>query len=257
MSLVMRLSGSPICRNGVPLRVIFFDLFETLVTLFDPEWSPPPRTIAGRLGVTEEHYRASWPQLDLAWQAGKLPTYQEALAALCAAAGTHADHVAIDCLTAEFAQTIAQVYAAVEPEIIEMVAGLKVAGYKLGVITNAGDIDTALWSDCALASYFDDFVASHRVRLLKRDRRIFDLACERVNVAPADAIFIGDGGGNEFQGASEAGLTVYWSSWFLDRWPEGRRPNGFPGDEWRQYQHAELPPFIRLTRPAELLQHIG
>lgn len=235
-------------------RVIFFDLFETLVTVFEPGWSPPPRTIADRLGVTEEHYRASWPEFDRAWQAGAIPTYQEALAALCAAAGTRADAAVITQLTTEFEQMIAKVYAAVEPEIIDMVAALKAAGYKLGVITNAGDLDTILWPDCELAPHFDDLVASHRVRLLKRDRHIFDLACERLGVTPEDAIFVGDGGGNELHGASEAGLTAYWCSWFLDRWPEGIRPNGFPGDDWRQYVEGHDPPFDRIEQPDDLLQ---
>ncbi len=235
------------------MRTIFFDLFETLITVFEPDWSPPPRTVATRLGIAEEHYRANWPEFDLAWQAGEIPTYAEALAALCVAAGTRADAAVIAQLTAEFEQMLHRAYAAIEPEIIDMLTALKTAGYRLGVITNAGDLDTLPWPDSALAPHFDDVVASHQVRLLKRDRRIFELACERLEITPADAIFVGDGGGNELQSASEAGLTAYWSTWFLDRWPEGRRPNGFPGDDWRQYTAPNDPPFMRLAQPADFL----
>src|SRR5690348_12267582 len=40
-------------RHSVPIQAVLFDLYETLVTYFDPAWTPPPRTIAERLGVPE------------------------------------------------------------------------------------------------------------------------------------------------------------------------------------------------------------
>ena len=148
----------------------------------------------------------------------------------------------------------ARVYAAIEPEIIDMVVALKQLGITLGVISNAGDLDAAPWDRSELAPLFDDFVASHRFGLLKRDERIYRLACERLGVAPHDAIFVGDGGGNELQGAVEAGVETLWCSWFLDRWPEGIRPNSFPGDDWRQYRDTAGSPFRRLTHPNDLLR---
>ena len=47
-------------------QVIFFDLFETLVTHFDPDWTPPARTTADRLGIDGDVYRANWPEIDMA-----------------------------------------------------------------------------------------------------------------------------------------------------------------------------------------------
>ena len=234
-------------------RVIFFDLFETLITHFDPDWTPPPQTIAARLGISDDIYNASWPEFDRAWQAGQIATHGDALARLCAVAGNETVPDVVTELTREYEQEIARIYGSIESEIIAMVSTLKDSGFKLSIITNASDLDTAPWPGCALAPYFDDFVASHDVGLLKRDRRIFDLACERLGVEQADALFVGDGGGDELRGATEAGMDAYWCTWFLDLWPAGIRPNGFPGDDWRQSATPAAPPYPRLARPSDVI----
>jgi hypothetical protein len=42
-------------------------------------------------------------------------------------------------------------------------------------------------------------------------------------VAPNDAIFVGDGGSDELDGAAGVGMAAYQATWFLDRWPAWRR----------------------------------
>ena len=239
------------------MKAIFFDLYETLVTHFDPDWTPPPRSIAQRLGLDQDSFVSLWRRFDTAWQAGEISSYAEALVKTCVAGGREADAHEISLLASEYQQQTALVFARVESEVVEMVESLKGRGFKLGTITNASNLDAAPWFECCLAPYFDDFVASHEVGLLKRDTRIFELACHRLNIQPSEAIFVGDGGGNELHNAAKAGLQPYWCTWFLDRWPEGIRPNGFPGDEWRQYTLTDSPPFERLARPSDVLSRFG
>ena len=66
--------------------------------------------------------------------------------------------------------------------------------------------------------------------VLKPDRKIYELACDRLRIEPSEAVFVGDGGSNELWGATEAGIEALWCTWFLDDWPEGRRPSKVP---WR------------------------
>ncbi len=235
------------------MQAVFFDLFETLITHFDPDWSPPSRTIAERLGIGDDVYAAAWSGIDQRWQAGEIETYTEALERLSTETGSTPQCDVFAELAREYDQMTRQAYGGIEPEIVNTLARLRQAGLKLGVITNAGDLDAAPWPGCELSDYFDDFIASHQVGMLKRDPRIFDLACQRLDVEPEETIFVGDGGGNELRGAAEAGLNVYWCTWFLDRWPAGIRPNGFPGDDWRQHAEVQDPPFDRLTNPRDLL----
>ena len=193
----------------------------------------------------------------MAWQAGEIGRYDEALTQLCAASGKVPDVSLLAELSNEYLGMRRRAFEAKEPEVVEMVASLKQSGLKLGIISNASDLDVALWPDCRFAPFFDDFVASYRVGLVKPDKRIYELACRRLDVRPTEVIFVGDGGSNELYGATQTGITAYWCTWFLDRWPEGIRPNGFPGDDWRQHtDRVESPPYERLARPQELLDRI-
>jgi HAD superfamily hydrolase (TIGR01509 family) len=179
------------------------------------------------------------------------------LAQVCESAGMKQDASELAELTHEYRTMTARVFEAVEPEITEMVAALKECGLILGVVTNASDLDAEPWSGSALALLFDDFVASYRVGLSKPDRRIYELACHRLGIGPAEAVFVGDGGSDELGGAARAGMEPYWCTWFLDRWPEGIRPNGFAGGEWRQRKSQQDPPYHRLARPPELLNAVS
>ncbi len=237
--------------------VVFFDLFETLVTHFDPEWTPPAQTVAERLGIPEADFAEHWPRFDRAWQAGNLGSYQHALTQLCATAGQNPDAQILAELTDEYRAAYAQPFASIDPEIVAMLSELRDSGLRLGLITNASDLDAESWPTCLLAQFFDDVVVSHRVGLLKPDRRIYARACQRLDVRPGDAIFVGDGGANELAGATAAGMRAYWATWFLDRWPAGIRPNGFPGDEWRQgTANRDGSPFVRVERPRILLSSV-
>lgn len=236
------------------MTAVLFDLFETLVSYFDPEWKPPVLTIAQRLGIDQRFYDENWGRFDKQWQAGSIEHYEDALAGLCAAANVRPDDRVLAQLKTEYVAYAARTaFVQAESAIVELLSTLESAGFKLGVVTNANNLDSAPWADHELARFFDVFVASHRVRLLKPDRRIFALACEQLQVEPGAAVFVGDGGSDELAGARAAGLQPLWCTWFLDRWPEGIRPNGFPGDGWRQHPSDSDAPYPRVRRPEDLL----
>ena len=92
--------------------------------------------------------------------------------------------------------------------------------------------------------------------MLKPEPQIYERGLQALGVSAAEAIFVGDGGSNELAGATRAGLTALWATWFLDRWPQGIRPNGFKGDEWRRFPRGEAP-FPRLHSPSELLDWVS
>ena len=238
------------------MRAVLFDLFETLVSHFDPDWKPPLRTTAERLGVDQSAYDAHWPRLAKDWETGAIAEYERALAALCSAAGVQPDPRVIAELKRDYLRITSVAFATPDPGIVEMLRALKARGLRLAIVSNATDLDAAPWHGYDLARYFDAFVFSHQVGLMKPDPRIYALACQRLGVAPGEALFVGDGGSDELRGASEAGIQPVWGSWFLDRWPEGIRPNGFPGDVWRQHPSRHAPPFRRIARPRDLLASV-
>jgi len=65
-----------------------------------------------------------------------------------------------------------------------------------------------VWDESPLALYFDDVVLSCAVGLRKPDPRIYELACERLAVAPDECVFVGDGANDELAGAARVGMRA-------------------------------------------------
>ena len=82
---------------------------------------------------------------------------------------------------------------------------------KLGAITNniARDVDegAARSGPLALEELFDVVIESSKVGVRKPDPRIYEMACERLGVEPAEAVFLDDFGVN-LKAARALGMTT-------------------------------------------------
>ncbi len=89
---------------------------------------------------------------------------------------------------------------------------LKAKGYKMGILSNAGDdADVQTLVDKAnLRSYFDFALSSAACGIRKPNPRIFQIALERLGVAPDEAAMIGDTLGADILGARNAGIFSIW-----------------------------------------------
>ncbi len=77
-------------------------------------------------------------------------------------------------------------------KLLEYIKKLK-KSYKIGLLSNVGSnwiTDEFLNNDEKLL--FDDIIFSHSVRLAKPDPKIFQVATERIGLAPQEIIFIDD-----------------------------------------------------------------
>ncbi len=92
-------------------------------------------------------------------------------------------------------------------DVVPAITRLKRSGLKLGVISNWDSRLMTLLEGIGLASHFDTVVSSADVGLHKPDPRIFELACDRVGVEPADAAHVGDHHYADVLGASAAGMV--------------------------------------------------
>jgi len=171
--------------NGgmVPIRAVIFDLGGVLVRT---EQRAPRQQLAARLGMTYEQLSSlvfDSPSARLAMQGKITPeAHWEAVRAALALSPqeflvVRNDFWAGDVLDSDLVDTL----RALRPR------------YKTALLSNAwGDLRQALASEWKIADVFDELVISAEVGLLKPDPRIYQLALERLGVAPQEAVFVDD-----------------------------------------------------------------
>ena len=231
--------------NALP-QAILFDLYETLITEFDPSWHPTP-TVGDRLGIHQETFSETWQRIWSRRMTGQIPTYRDALCQVCQQAGHNPPTRLIAQLDRERLQTKMRLFEQITPDIRELLWSLRRRGILIGLVSNAAPEEIAGWASCALAPYVHEAVFSCQVGLIKPDPEIYSLACRRLGVRPKASWFVGDGGDKELQGAERAGLEPYWATWFLNRYPA-----------WRVSARAELGAdrYPRLHTPQHLLDRL-
>ncbi|NIW35262.1 MAG: HAD-IA family hydrolase [Gemmatimonadetes bacterium] len=92
------------------------------------------------------------------------------------------------------------------PGTLEMLRGLRAAGLRLGVISNADGRVARYLANAGLADEFEIILDSGELGIEKPDPRIFQLALERLGVRSEEAVYVGDTWEVDVVGAREAGL---------------------------------------------------
>lgn len=223
------------------IKAVFFDLYETLVTEFDPNWQPQP-SLADRLGIRAEVFEAEWRARRDARMTGAQRNFQDVLRAICASVDHEVDQDMLEQLSAERLANKAAPFVHIEEDVVRMLHDIHRANVKVGLISNCAPEEVASWETSQLAEYFDDTLFSFQLGCAKPEARIYRLACERLSVEPERSIFVGDGGSDELAGAERVGLTPFHATWFIDRWPAWRRADP-------AYKAAAR--FTRLCSPAD------
>jgi putative hydrolase of the HAD superfamily len=110
-----------------------------------------------------------------------------------------------------------------------LLESLRERGLKLGLVSNAFDPGWLLHRDLeqlGLAERLDFAVFSSEVGKRKPHPAIFERALEALDVAAADAVFVGDRLYEDVRGAGELGMATVQALWFrADEHPEGGEPD--------------------------------
>ena len=109
-------------------------------------------------------------------------------------------------MTADYAAEVALLPGA--KEVLELASHLPLA-----LVSNGpSDMQSAALAKVGIKSYFKTVVISgdEDVAVRKPNPRIFELACERLNVLPEKVLMVGDNLEADVQGALAAGLQAVW-----------------------------------------------
>jgi putative hydrolase of the HAD superfamily len=191
---------------------VLFDLYETLVTERD---TAPVRasSLGPRLGLDATAFRKAWKPQRARVIRGDV-SFTDALLHVGTLLGRELEPALVQRLSDERRLEKVAVFERVDPDALAVLHQLRERGCKLAVISNCFAEDVAAWPQCPAAECFDATVFSFEVRAVKPEPRIYVAAMQRLGVDRPHAVYIGDGGDDELQGAERAGLRAAHAAWF-------------------------------------------
>ncbi|WP_090797282.1 HAD family hydrolase [Asanoa ishikariensis] len=93
-------------------------------------------------------------------------------------------------------------------EAVPVLWALRLRGLRTALISDCTHELPALLPGLAVAPLLDIAVFSVEEGVCKPDPSIYLAACQRLGVAPAECLYVGDGGSHELTGAAEVGMTA-------------------------------------------------
>ena len=113
-------------------------------------------------------------------------------------------------------------YLQLWPGALELLAALRAAGHKIGLITNGfSETHREKLALLKLEDAFDEIFIADEVGMLKPDPRLFELACARLGAEPAASAMVGDRYERDIRGAHALGLFTVWVNVHGERVPAG------------------------------------
>lgn len=107
---------------------------------------------------------------------------------------------------------ISEAHWKVEEDTIPTLEQLRDRGYRLGLVSNAGDDDNVqrLIDNADIRKYFDAILSSAASGTRKPNPHIFRLALNHLDTPASKAVMVGDMLGADILGAHNAGMRAIW-----------------------------------------------
>ncbi|MEE6259454.1 HAD family hydrolase [Plantactinospora sonchi] len=171
---------------------------------------------------------------------------------LCQKAGGRPDQADLPAAVAARVEAV-RADTRLRPEAVPVLQAVRRRGLLTALVTDCTHELPAFLPELPVAPLLDVRVCSVQVGACKPDPAIYLAACQRLGVAPAQCLYVGDGGSQELTGAARTGMTaIRLAAPDLDRHLVFNDDIGWQGPTLSSL--AELPGLLdRLTaRPALL-----
>ena len=196
------------------VKAVIFDMFETLVTMFEGR-TYYSEDIAADMGVDTELFRREWQATENDRTVGKM-TSKEGLTIAFKKLGVFSEE-SVRLTAAKRYEAISDTFERVPDESLQLLKELRKAGIKTALITNTFSDECEIIRKSRLYPLFDEALISYELGMRKPDPEIYRAALERLGVKAEECLYVGDGGSRELFGARDAGMKPVQAVWFRSR----------------------------------------
>jgi putative hydrolase of the HAD superfamily len=206
-------------------RAVIFDLFNTLV----PGGSVGDRTtvnhqMAAVLSVDPEAYDEAFVAASYERFTGAFGDLAGTIRAVANRVGGKPTDEQVDRAAALRRALTADLIAAVPDATLSTLDQLRLAGWRIGLVSNVTSETPDRWRESKLPPYFDAVAFSSEVGAAKPEPGIYRAACAQLDVPPAECVYLGDGADDELAGASALGMYAVRTTEHADSDPSWAGP---------------------------------
>ena len=195
------------------IQAVVFDMFETLVTLFEGK-TYFGENIAADVGADPELFRKEWHSIEKERSTG-VYTIEQGLEIVLKRLGVYSEEN-IRIAANKRKENLEDTFSKVPEDSIRLLQELKKRGIKVGLITNTFSDERDFIRDSILFQYFDAALISYEQGICKPDPELYRKMTKLLEVKADECLYVGDGGSKELYAAREAGMHPLQCTWFHD-----------------------------------------
>ena len=196
------------------IKAVIFDMFETLVTLFEGR-TYFSENIAADLGIPSEDFRREWHATEKARSIG-VYSMEEGTAITLKNLNAYSEEN-VRLVARKRREALGDTFSAIPEESVELLKKLREKGMLTGLISNSFSDERDFIVASLLYPLFDVTMISYETGLYKPDPVVFQAMIKALKVKPEECLYVGDGGSRELYGARDAGMKAVQCTWFHDR----------------------------------------
>ena len=195
-------------------KAVIFDMFETLVTLFEGK-TYFGENIAADTGADPVQFRKEWNAIEKDRSIGTY-TIEEGLTIVFKKLGMYTEEK-VKLAASKRIAALDDTFSNIPAESIQLLKALKAEGIRIGLITNTFNDERDKIRECPLFPFFDVALISYEQGLCKPDEELFRRMTDALQVSPEECLYVGDGGSRELYAARDYGMQAVQCTWFHDR----------------------------------------
>ncbi|MFC4020757.1 HAD family hydrolase [Micromonospora sp. GCM10011542] len=186
-------------------QAVLFDFFGTLTR--SVQRGAAHQTTADLLGCSTDTLTDVLDRTFYQRATGRLGSAEATLRWVCAQAGVHPSDRAVRAAVASRHRAV-RADTRLRADAVPVLAALRQRGLRTGLISDCTHELPAFLPQLAVAPLLDVRVYSVQLGCCKPDPALYLAACQRLELAPQDCLYVGDGGSQELTGAERAGMSA-------------------------------------------------